>query len=110
MVGLDHVHHILGSDSDRLELWNLGGGDILQGAVDEGRHLLGGFEPGPDCNLLQLSGRRLGPGQDGDGGNSDGGGLSWVVDDGQKEGLDHDRVQAGNTFQGVDSNRTDDGP
>ena len=90
----------------KLEFGDFGTGQSLEGGVDEGSNLLGGFEPGPDGDLLEFRSVGLSPGQNLDGGNPDFGGFSNVINDGQQDGLDKDGVELSGLLEAVDS----DGP
>jgi len=96
-------------EANGLQLGDLGDGEALQGAVDEGGNLLGRLKPGAHGDLLDLGHGRLGPRDDRDGGNPDQGVFGGVVDDGEQDGLDQDGVQPGDALQRVDSDRPDHG-
>ena len=95
--------------SNDLKFGHLSDGQRLEGGVDEAGDLLGGFQPGPDGDLLQFSGGGLSEGQDGNSGDPDFTFFSSVVNDGQQDGLDVDGLHPGGPLHGVDSQGPDHG-
>ncbi len=93
--------------SNDLEFRHFSHGQRLEGGVDERGDLLGGFQPGPDGDLLQFSGFRLGEGQDSNSGDPDLTIFSSVVNDGQQDGLDVDGLHPSGPLHGVDSQGPD---
>jgi hypothetical protein len=109
LEGLDKADQRLDHLASRLELRNLGTDQGAEGGVDKGGNLLGGLEPGPDGNLLPLSGGGLSKRQDGNSSNSNLSILSGVINEEQQDVLDVDRLQTGNPLEVIDSHGADQG-
>ena len=104
----DQGHQRLDLLADQFQFRDLGVLQTLEGRVNKSSNFLGRFQPGPNGDLLQIGGRGLGPGQNGDSGHSDLGVVSGVINDAQEDGPDMGRFQFGSPLHGVDGQGPDD--